>query len=151
MTQVPQGREREAGLSLIEVVVALFVMSTAVLALVGGLSTSIVATDMHRKSVTADALVRNWAEQLQSPAVAYVSCAATTQPTYQAAALGLPVPAKFAAPTIVSVEYWDGNQNAGFTNVCTPATDKGVERITLGARSSDDRGAQQVQILKRKP
>ena len=107
---------------------------------------------MHRKSVTADAVVRSWAEKLQSPTVDYVPCAPTTQSTYlpAAASVNVLIPQKFTAQ-IKTIEYWDGNQTAGYTNACAAATDKGVERITLVVASNDRRGAQRVQILKRKP
>jgi Tfp pilus assembly protein PilV len=140
-------RDGEAGLTLIECVVAMFILATAVVALIAALGTSIVASDMHRKTVTADAVVRSWAEKLQ--AAPYVSCAARTESSYQPAALAVTVPTKFT-PNLKSVEYWDGNPTAGFGPTC-PTTDNGVERITLIVSSTDGRGAQSVQILKRKP
>jgi Tfp pilus assembly protein PilV len=150
MTREPPVRFGDAGISLIEAVIAMFVLATAVLALVAGLGTSIVATDMHRKSVTADAVVRNWAEKLV--AAPWVPCAPTTAAGYQAAALGVTTPAKFVTPVIVSIDYWDGNGSAVYGASCAvgTATDT-VQRITLSEYSTDRRGGQRLQIVKRKP
>jgi len=151
MQQWRDDRRGEAGVSLIEAVIAVFILATAVVALIGGLATSIVATDSQRKGTTADAMVRSWADKLESSAVAYVACAQKTESTYQPAAAGVAV----AVPTgftvaLVNVEYWDGAQNGSYVGTCPQAGDQGAQRVTLAVRSSDNRAVQRLQIVKRR-
>jgi Tfp pilus assembly protein PilV len=143
-------RADEAGVSLIEAVIALFVLATAVLALIGGLGTSIVATDSQRKDVTADAVVRSWADKLQ--AAGWQSCATPATGGYSAASLGVTVPPKFAAPEIVSIDYWNGDSPATYGPGCSADTvTDTAQRVTLAIHSSDLRGSARVQVVKRKP
>jgi Tfp pilus assembly protein PilV len=135
----------EDGVSIIEMLVAMVVLTTAIIALVGGIGTSIIATDAQRKNVTSDGVARTWAEKLQL--APYTNCAPSGQATYQPANLGVTVPPKYSAQ-IVSIEYWDGNATAGFTPSC--GTDLGVQRITLSVRSTDNRGVARIAILKRR-
>jgi Tfp pilus assembly protein PilV len=149
MTDLVVGREREAGLSLIEVVVAMFVLATAVIALVSGLGASIVGSDVQRKNVTADAVVRSWADRIET--APWVSCASPGAAGYQAAALGVTVPPKFATPVVVSIDHWAGNSPATFGAACAAGTDTDtVQRITLSVYAADRRGGQRLQIVKRK-
>jgi Tfp pilus assembly protein PilV len=141
-------RADEAGVTLIECVVALLIIATAVIALLGGLGSSIVASDMHRKTVTADAVARSWAEQIQA-APSWVSCAQAGTP-YGAATL--PNGAAFSA-TVASVQY--GLQNGTFTSdrsqcLASPVNDT-VQSMTLVVKANDGRGGARLQIVKRKP
>ena len=71
--------------------VALSIMATAVVALVGGIATSIQASDIHRKQAKSQAYLREFVEQLEASVATYptgyVECAAGSSPaaTYQAA------------------------------------------------------------------
>jgi Tfp pilus assembly protein PilV len=143
-------RGGEAGVSLIEAVIAVFILATAVVALIGGLATSIVATDSQSKNVKADAVVRSWADKLQ--AAPWVSCATKSTAAYSATSLGVSVPPKFQTPVIVSLDYWNGDSPATYGATCAAggATDT-AQRIKLSTYSTDARGGQQVQIVKRKP
>ena len=140
----------EAGVSLIEAVIAVFILATAIVALIGGLGTSLIASDAQRKNVTADSVVRSWAEKLQ--AAPWSSCVTKATAAYSAATLGVTTPPKYATPTIASVDYWQGDSPATYGASCSAGslTDT-AQRITLVERSSDGRGGQRVQIVKRKP
>lgn len=143
-------RTGEAGVSLIEAILAVFILGSAIVALIGGLGTSLIASDAQRKNVTADAVVRSWAEKLQ--AAPWVSCATKATSAYSAATLGVTAPPKYAAPTIASIDYWQGNSPATYGASCVSGgpTDT-AQRITLVELSSDGRGGQRLQIVKRKP
>jgi Tfp pilus assembly protein PilV len=132
--------------SLIEAVVALLILSTAVLVLLGGLATSIISSDMNRKNVTADAIARTWAENLQSSGVAYVPCTADAGAAYSAAK-----PANLGpyTATVTQVDYWDGSPTANFLTSCPAGGDQGAERITLSVLSTDHRGGARIQLVKR--
>lgn len=139
----------EAGVGLVEVLVAMIILSTAIVALIGGIGTSIIATDAQRKGVTADGVLRSWVEELQR--APYVACAGPSAAGYQPAAVGVAVPANFTA-RITAIDFWDGSQTAGYVPPpCPPTADNGLQRITMSVRSTDGRAAARIQILKRQP
>jgi prepilin-type N-terminal cleavage/methylation domain-containing protein len=151
------GRDREGGFTITEVLVALVILGVAVVSIVGAMGTSIVLSDRHRQSVTADALVRTYAERLNK--VNYVACAPATQSQYQAGPTGmnLPIPTGFTV-SLVSIQYWNGDGNATtpptFTSTratCQANGDKGLQQITIQAKSNNNRGSQQLTVLKRQP
>jgi type II secretory pathway pseudopilin PulG len=142
-------RSREAGFTLPEVLVALIFLGTVIAAVILTMGSSIMASDYHRKTVTADSVVRTYAERLQ--AVGYVSCATTATPAYQPGSMFSGGQyAGFAAGTHpVSVKYWNGDSPATFSPTC--ATDRGIQLITISAVSSDNRGHQTLDVIKRQP
>jgi Tfp pilus assembly protein PilV len=135
-------RAGEAGVTLIEAVVALLIMATAVIALLGGLGSSIVASDMHRKTVTADAVVRNWAERIQG--AQWASCAGPGTP-YGAA----PVPSASFTGTVSAVTWGKPDGTFGAPQ-CTPGGPfDNVQALTLVVRATDGRGIARLEIVKR--
>jgi len=62
----------EAGESLAELVVTIAIMGLAVVILVGGLGTAILASSEHRNHATAETVVRSAAETLKARDFAYV-------------------------------------------------------------------------------
>lgn len=146
------GRDSEGGFTLAEVLVAMVILGTAIVAIVGAMGTSIVLADRQRQAVTADALVRTYAERLNK--ANYQACAPPTQAQYQAgpAGMNLAIPSNFTV-SLVSIQYWNGDGNAATPATFSPtcSTDKGVQQITIRAQSVPNRGFQQVTILKRQP
>jgi prepilin-type N-terminal cleavage/methylation domain-containing protein len=67
----------ERGETLLELLVAVVIMSIALVAIVGGLVVSIHVSDIHRKQATAAALVRNYAEAFENAVTSgtFGSCA----------------------------------------------------------------------------
>ena len=53
---------RDRGESLVEVIITIVVVSVTVTALIAGLSTATTAATMHREHVTADLVIRSYAE-----------------------------------------------------------------------------------------
>ena len=77
----------DTGETLIELIMAVAIMGITIVAIVGGIATSILMSDIHRKQTTAGASVRNYADTLQR---SYVSCVSPgTAPNY-AASLAAP-------------------------------------------------------------
>jgi type II secretory pathway pseudopilin PulG len=135
------GTRADRGETLLELVVALAIMSVAVVALVGGLGTGILMSDVHRKQATAGTLLRNYAEAVTTavdaggyPNVACATLATTFTP-----------PPGFSA-TVVSVRFWTG---AGWTPNCT--TDTGLRQLKLQVASLDSRAVETLVIEVRKP
>lgn len=130
----------EAGFSLPEVLVTVVIVSVAFAALLGGLMTSIVVSDLHRKESTADTIARSAAEAVKDVAVTYVSCAGVN--AYDSA---LP-----ARASVTNVEYWDGTSSDPLVFGSGCSTDTGLQRITVSASSLDGQVTETVQILKRR-
>jgi prepilin-type N-terminal cleavage/methylation domain-containing protein len=144
--------EPEGGFTLVEVLVAMVILGTAIVAIVAAMGASLVLSDRHRQNVTADALVRTYAERLTK--ANYIACAPPTQSQYQPGPSGmnLSIPSNFTV-SLVGIQYWNGDGNATtpatFSPTCT--TDKGIQQITIRAQSVPNRGFQQLTILKRQP
>jgi prepilin-type N-terminal cleavage/methylation domain-containing protein len=139
----------EAGFSLPEVLITIAIVGIAFAAILGGMLTSIVVSDVHRKEATSDALARSAAERLKDQGVAYVSCAGLN--AYDSA---LPTAPSYTV-SVTSLEVWNGNLTAGaapepvFAQSGPGCPDQGVQRITIVASATDGRATETVQILKR--
>jgi len=144
------------GFSLAEVLVTVVIVGITFTAILGGLMTSIRVSDLQRTEATADAVARSAAEwvkdSVRNPYDA--NCGGTGG--YSLA--GFPTPSGYLA-TITAVEYWDGAGPATtgtydlpshIQAACPTGGDKGLQRITIVATSSDGQATESVQILKRK-
>ncbi|MFN2606537.1 MAG: prepilin-type N-terminal cleavage/methylation domain-containing protein [Acidimicrobiales bacterium] len=132
----------EAGVTLIESVVALAILGIAFAIFVGGMFTSVVGSDVHRKQATAETVLRSYAESLEQSGVTYVNCAGVTSyPAFSA-------PSGYTA-TITAVEYWNGSSyGAALPSPCS--SDLGIQQLSLRVASTDNRDAEIVDIVKRK-
>ena len=147
----------DSGVTLVELLVTVAILGIAFVALVGGMTTSVVGSDLHRKEATAESLVRGYAEGVKAKTVAYADCATPAQ--YSPAAVGFSTPSGYT-PSVSRVEYWQPdavNPNTGTfvssLGTCskTPPRDNGVQRISVRVASADGRATEQIQIVKRKP
>jgi Tfp pilus assembly protein PilV len=139
------GSVRDRGESLVELLVAMLIMGTAVVAVVGGLGTAIMMSDVHRKQAAVAAHLNAFAAIVEGAVAAsptqYVDCATDT--SYPSYTPGTPYNAD-----ITEVRYWDG---AGFTTSCAAGSDTGVQRVTLRVWSNDGRVDRSTDIVIRKP
>lgn len=127
--------ETDDGFTLLEVLLTVFLMSTAFLVVLGALFTTITAADTHRRISTSQAVVRDLAEYVKSQN--YLECTGTNWPTYDISGFSAPpgyTPSIYFVPAI-----WNGDNPATFTPphlddpqppTC-PAQDLGVQRITV--------------------
>jgi type II secretory pathway pseudopilin PulG len=65
-----KARDDDRGETLIELIVALAIMGITVVAIVSGIATGIVMSDIHRKQATAGAVVRQYAEAIENDVAA---------------------------------------------------------------------------------
>ncbi len=128
------------GLSLVELLVAVAIIGVAFVAILGGMTTAVLVSDIHRKQATAGTVLREFAEAVEG--AEYQGCTGASQPNYPFTA-----PEGFTATT-GAVQVWDGKTPAGFVD-CS-ATDPGLQRMRLTVASADGRASETVQILKRR-
>jgi type II secretory pathway pseudopilin PulG len=139
----------ERGETLLELVIAIMIMSVALVALIGGLAVSILMSDIHRKESTAGVAVRDYGEAIANYVADsgstdhYVACAIPSK--YTPALVSFAVPSGYSAGT-TAVMYWNGST---FSGTCT--TDSGVQRLALQVSSSDNRAAESLNVVIRKP
>lgn len=130
---------REGGSTLAEVLVTVAILGITFVAIIGGLGTAILTSDIDRRQANAQNGLRTFAEQVRSEA--YVACPAA--PSY-----GSSYSAPASMTKTVTVEYWVALTDT-YVGVC-PLTDDGLQRITLTLASTDDRVREPVVIFKRR-
>jgi type II secretory pathway pseudopilin PulG len=133
----------DRGETLIELLVAMLVMGTAVVAVAGGLGTAILMSDIHRKQAVIAAKLSEYAAAISNGVATtpgYVDCAhAGDFPSFD--------PGSGYALDPVQVAYWDGS--TAFVPTCAP--DKGVQRVTVGIHSNDGRVDRTTDVILRRP
>ena len=142
MRRVRWGDDR--GETLVELLVAMLIMGTAVVAVVGGLATAIIMSDVHRKQAVIAAKLSEYA--------AAISNGVATTPGYRECP-GSPSYPSYNAGTgytadPIEVSYWDGS---AFVTTCPAGGDTGVQRVTLRIHSNDGRVTRSMDIIIRKP
>jgi ABC-type enterobactin transport system permease subunit len=143
----------DKGETLLELMLAMAIMGIAVVAIVGGIATSILMSDIHRKQATAGAYVRNYAETV----VAYVAAGtpasnanflAGSSPDYSPSTVGFTAPAGGFVASVSSVWCWDDGSKK-FISSCAAAS--AVQQVTLNIASSDSRVSETRLVIVRKP
>ncbi|HYS38718.1 MAG TPA: type II secretion system protein [Pseudonocardiaceae bacterium] len=134
----------DRGETLLEVLIAVVIMGIAIVAIIGGLVTSVLLSDVHRKQATAGAAVRDYAETIEKYAAAgnYVPCA--TAASYAAGSVGFTKPTGYT-PAVNAVAYWNGS---GWVSGC--GTDLGLQQLKVQVASDDTRANEQLTIVVRK-
>lgn len=135
----------DRGETLIELLVTVIIVGVAVVALVGGIATSIRMSDIHRKQAVAGAYVRSYAEAIEtavaSSSSAYVACAG---PSTYASIYATKDSTYTAQPPAVT--YWNGST---FSPSCT--SDTGVQKVSLRVSTADNTVAETLDVIIRKP
>lgn len=153
----PCGGADERGVSLLEVLVAIAVLSTALIAAMSGLFTTVRTSGANADRQARSAALSSYGESLKG--LAYTPCADATGAAYTSAydtwtqrwtpATGGSAPPDAAALVlrVTKVEFWD-RTSLSFLPTC-PATDGGAQRLTI---SVTWRGATMTSTLaKRNP
>lgn len=139
-----EGRN-DQGETLVEVLVALVIMSIAAVAILTGLGLSVKASDISRKETTGGAYVRSWAEAIQHYVGNghYADCAGSG--AYSPSTVGFTVPTGYTPTQSVAVSV----NATGGTSSCSG--DTGTQRITLKLATSDNRATESLTVILRKP
>jgi type II secretory pathway pseudopilin PulG len=135
----------DRGESLLELVISVAILGLAVVAIVGGLGTGILVSDVHRKQATAGTAARNYAESVTNKVAGggYQDCAPAA---HYATLSGFVPPSGFAASA--SISYWNGTR---WLAPSEPCVDTGLQRLTVDVASADGRVSERVAVVLRKP
>jgi type II secretory pathway pseudopilin PulG len=136
----------DRGDTLVEIMMAVAIFMAAGAAILGGFTTVITGTAVHRDQADVETVIRNSAESVVRPTTSYIPCATTS--SYSSAVVSAPN----VNQSISRVEYWDGATGGGAFQSSCPSGDLGLQRITIhavklaaGAQATED-----VMVLKRK-
>jgi type II secretory pathway pseudopilin PulG len=155
----PRRRRSQRGSTLAEAVVAMAILVTAGVSIVSGLAGASFASDTHRKEVTADAVIRSYAEVIKerSQLGFYVPCASAG--AYATPLGGWTPPSGYTATIDPAgpIQYW--HTAGGFTTNCSTAAactgantcDNGAQLLSLVAMSLDGRDSESLQVIVRTP
>ncbi|MGD9798161.1 MAG: prepilin-type N-terminal cleavage/methylation domain-containing protein [Acidimicrobiia bacterium] len=148
----------EDGFSLIELLIAVVVLGTGVVAVLAAMTTSITSSDVHRSLAGGEAVTRDYADAVKAKALAattFTLCPPATALTPDFDEPGYTV-------TITAVEYWDPDEGdprngsygsragclaeaaarcAGLPDPLPPSCDSGVQRVTMEVRPEGKSGA----------
>lgn len=128
----------QAGMTLVEAMVTIVLVGVAFAALMGGLWTSVVASDYNVKRTTAEATARAYLELIKR--TPYTNCASS----YDTSGFVSP---GFTA-SIVDVDYWDPVSGT-FVESC-PTTDAGLQLVQTQVVSSDAQVRETLDVVKRR-
>ena len=138
----------ERGETLVELLVTVVIMGSAIVALVAGVATAIASSDTHRQDATAEGVLRAFAERTVDPRdVPYVDCATTA--SYSTTPTGFTAPSGWSL-SITGVSYLQADKS--YSGAC-PSPDLGAQQITLRAVSPHTKNGadQSIVVVKRKP
>lgn len=135
----------QAGDTLVEVLIAISILSIAFVAILSGLGIAVQASSQHRAQATANTVLLSAAEAVK--AASFTSCATTS--TYDTSS-GVTVPSGWTAPAVTAVQYWNGSSFFSGTCPSSPA-DRKLQMITIQAASPDGRATESITLVKRDP
>jgi type II secretory pathway pseudopilin PulG len=133
----------EQGDTLIEVLIALVIMSLAVVALLGGLVSSITSSAEHRSLSTIDTVLKSYAETAKydielQPSPWYLDCASVTSST--STYKGVTGPQVISAPSLpagwstsLTIQYWNTKTDV-LDPLCQP---NDYQLLTLGVTGAN--------------
>lgn len=144
-----RSRDRsDGGATLIEVLVALSILSVAGVAILAGLQLSVKTSDIHRKQSTGGAYVRSYAEAIEKhldDTGNYVPCASAN--AYPPGAVDFDVPTGYTASHTPAVPLAGNGAAAG--GGC-PGADTGLQRIKVTVQSNDSRATEVLTVVVRR-
>ena len=138
---------REAGATLIEVLVAVVIMGLAFVVIIGGIGTAILGSDLQQQRTSIDAALHSAAEQ-----ISYMACPPGGEPHYQSQLAG--VVTDGVALSVTEVSYWKKNPDPALDAfVAGPTCIDGLHLLRLSAASTSSRATspETLEVVKRRP
>jgi type II secretory pathway pseudopilin PulG len=138
----------ERGESLLELLIAVVIMGLAVVAIMAGISTSVLMSDIHRKQATAGAAVHTYSEAIENYVAGggYTNCATASSGgsgPYGTTAVNFAAPAGYSV-TVGAAMSWTGS---GW-GACT--SDSGYQKVTVRVVGGS-RAGERIDLILRKP
>jgi prepilin-type N-terminal cleavage/methylation domain-containing protein len=128
--------EGQSGLSLIELLVTITILGLAVTAVLGGMTTLLSTSGLHRQQADVTAVVESAAEAVKADP--YANCATTyAVPTATLAD---------ASITTIQITYWNPS-GTGFQPSC-PGTDQGLQMVAIKAKQNNGSVSQTLSLVK---
>jgi type II secretory pathway pseudopilin PulG len=138
----------ERGESLLELLIAVVIMGLAVVAIMAGITTSVLMSDMHRKQATAGAAVHTYSEAIENyiSGGGYTDCASASNGTggpYGTTAVNFAVPTGYSV-TVSAAMSWTGSSWVACTS------DNGYQKVTVRVVGGS-RATEKIDVILRKP
>jgi type II secretory pathway pseudopilin PulG len=141
MKQYAGGPDRERGEALAELLVTIAIIGITVVAIVGALADSILASSTQRQYASADTIARSVGETLKDRTIAWVPDGSYPPSTWSTVdTTGYNV--------ALTAQCWNGDSPATF-KAC-PNGNKGLQKITVTVSSAGGSRGQVMTILKRR-
>ena len=136
----------ERGETLLELLIAISIISVSVIGLIAGIDGATRATGMNRRQAEMETWLRSTAEKIKDPNVRYVSCAGpTSYPLPAAVGYDLSADVRFPSATATSFD-------SGSAPSCPPDPDNGIQVIKLTITVHlDPTHRQSLEFVKRSP
>jgi type II secretory pathway pseudopilin PulG len=130
----------DRGETLIELLITILIMSSAIIAIVAGIAVASNSSDAQKKQVGVLVVLRDYAEAIA--AGTYPGGCADPVVSYTP-------PPGYPMPTITERAWYDGTSNdpANFTSTC-PGPSATAIRLTLDAVSNDNRAHRTLQVVR---
>jgi len=132
------GREGERGETLVELLITIIIMASAIVSIVAAIAVASNSSDEHKKQVGVVVVLRDYAEAIMN--AGYQPCAAPSGIAYTA-------PSGYAV-SITRVTSYDGTSSSPAAFNSCPVADKGAVRISLEAHSTDNAARRTLEIVK---
>ena len=142
MTVILRRLRCDAGTTLIEALVTIAIMAACFAAILGGVSTQILMSDVHHKQASAQTILRSYADAIEA-STTWKACAAVTSDYAPGQMSYSDYPSGYT-PSATAVKYWDA-ASATFKSTCT--TDGGLQLVTIQVQS--DRATESMDVVKR--
>jgi type II secretory pathway pseudopilin PulG len=138
----------ERGESLLELLIAVVIMGLAVVAIMAGITTSVLMSDIHRKQATAGAAVHTYSEAIENyvSAGGYTGCAAASNGStgpYGTTAVSFAVPTGYSV-TVSGAMSWSGSDWVPCTS------DSGYQKVTVRI-AAGTRATEKIDLILRRP
>jgi type II secretory pathway pseudopilin PulG len=146
----PCSGTREQGETLIELLMAVLILGFVGVAAVGGITTSVLVSDYHKKQAIAGAYVRDYAEAIEDGVAAFPTTnydgtsSATHAPNAYKLLYSAPSGYTAQTPTVYCVSGLG-------VQTLEPCTDTGVQLVSLEVDSTDTRAKETLNVILRRP